>query len=1029
MKPRPNPALADPEDQKSYALHFAALGAILLFGCFLAFIMDVWFWRPYKRYQHDFLDAARAEYSGQLKAADEAAQKVRTFEDFSKSPAFKDLPASKQAELSARAERYQEALKRVADARKALDSAEVQARLKAWKDEMNQAWKRLNEVRAELRIKRGDYQAAIYEMEVTHGESGTPIVQKLEPDVRRLTDEMVGLDLKIKAIKKKIFEQNKPVIEAEAHLASFQEDVTAKKRLIEGLDDFDVEVKQEFNENLGMVDRCVSCHAGVQMPDLENLERVEFQTHPVSTDPLTGETLDLLSVHPPRVFGCTPCHRGQGFATGDAKKAHGEVHFWRTPMLRGPYKEGACFKCHREQKYLRFAPTLMEGRRLFESYGCWGCHKVDEIGDERFVAAAAAEEVSRLEQAVEEARLKWEDTYEEEDLQAANKLSHELSKARYRADNAHGEVRQIGPDLRDVRTKLYPGWLPVWLRDPKAWRPTTKMPNFFPDREPGFYLFETKEEIDRTNEEMVKALSAYLWQTGKADPEGPLGEVEPPPSEDEITRGRELFEAVGCQACHRVGNPSEEVARRAAEELFGAEVESRKNYSLILDLLQNPTREIPADQMDDEETFRIVDYRFATGFGPDLGRVGEKARRSWMKEWIKDPRKLQPDSKMPNLRLSDEQASDIAAYLSTLRETETPPMPEWINDETLAAKGEKLIKHYGCFGCHNINGMEGLGRIGTELSAHGSKFLEEFDFGHRELEMEADGRYTRIDWLTDKLKDPRTYDQGRYRDFKDRLKMPKFNFTERQIQAVVTFLSGLTEEHQKLQLRYIYRPRGPEAWIAEGEGLIDKYNCRACHSIHTHGGYIRAHFARTPEDIAQAPPSLEGEGDKVQPRWLFRFLKAPIPLRLWLNVKMPTFNMSDLEATNIARYFAGTENQVFPYEYRFEEPLTDHEKKVGEELFNAMQCVSCHVVKAEGGETAAGVSATSFAPDLSLAGERLKPSWIDRWLLDPGALQKDTKMPTFFPEGETQFPMYLDGDTQRQIRAIRAHTMSLGHKK
>ena len=35
----------------------------------------------------------------------------------------------------------------------------------------------------------------------------------------------------------------------------------------------------------------------------------------------------------------------------------------------------------------------------------------------------------------------------------------------------------MGPNLKDVRLKLK-NWIPVWLKKPTDFRPTTKMPNF-----------------------------------------------------------------------------------------------------------------------------------------------------------------------------------------------------------------------------------------------------------------------------------------------------------------------------------------------------------------------------------------------------------------------------------------------------------------------------------------------------------------------------------------------------------------------
>ena len=52
------------------------------------------------------------------------------------------------------------------------------------------------------------------------------------------------------------------------------------------------------------------------------------------------------------------------------------------------------------------------------------------------------------------------------------------------------------------------------------------------------------------------------------------------------------------------------------------------------------------------------------------------------------------------------------------------------------------------------------------------------------------------------------------------------------------------------------------------------------------------------------PPVLYGEGKKVQGTWLFDFLEEPVALRPWLDVRMPTFKMTEDEATVLSRYFA-----------------------------------------------------------------------------------------------------------------------------
>ena len=85
---------------------------------------------------------------------------------------------------------------------------------------------------------------------------------------------------------------------------------------------------------------------------------------------------------------------------------------------------------------------------------------------------------------------------------------------------------------------------------------------------------------------------------------------------------------------------------------------------------------------------------------------------------------------MPSLRLSAEDAQDIATYLMTQKKQEPSAYAEasFMDDPELKEEGKKWIRHYGCAGCHEIAGFEDEGRIGTELTYEGSKPIERLDF-------------------------------------------------------------------------------------------------------------------------------------------------------------------------------------------------------------------------------------------------------------------------------------------------------------
>src|ERR1039457_3350540 len=85
-----------------------------------------------------------------------------------------------------------------------------------------------------------------------------------------------------------------------------------------------------------------------------------------------------LAPHIPARFGCTVCHGGQGLAS-DKQSAHGKVAFWQEPLLPKEYIRASCGRCHKEGE-VPGVPELTDGRRLFETQGCRGCHKLNGVG-------------------------------------------------------------------------------------------------------------------------------------------------------------------------------------------------------------------------------------------------------------------------------------------------------------------------------------------------------------------------------------------------------------------------------------------------------------------------------------------------------------------------------------------------------------------------------------------------------------------------------------------------------------------------
>ena len=145
------------------------------------------------------------------------------------------------------------------------------------------------------------------------------------------------------------------------------------KKQIRAKEHAGLEIKQFIVKDLGRIDRCVTCHVGMDPlfnPTLTN----NFTEQPYKAHP--G---DFLKTHSPTKYGCTVCHQGQGLAT-TVKDAHGFVEAWEKPMLGHPFIQASCAKCHQNFESLPGAEVAAAGRGLFVKNGCYGCHAVKGWG-------------------------------------------------------------------------------------------------------------------------------------------------------------------------------------------------------------------------------------------------------------------------------------------------------------------------------------------------------------------------------------------------------------------------------------------------------------------------------------------------------------------------------------------------------------------------------------------------------------------------------------------------------------------------
>ena len=553
------------------------------------------------------------------------------------------------------------------------------------------------------------------------------------------------------------------------------------------------------------------------------------------------------------------------------------------------------------------------------------------------------------------------------------------------------DMKKVGPNLKDVRLKLNKNWIPVWLKKPDDFRATTKMPNF------------------RLNDDQIKAISAYLWQSG-------LNDQLPKHKSGDAARGKELFETRGCLGCHSIGEGEQMQGAQFAANL--TREGEKANYDYLVRWVHNARERTRPYCLYEKKDIGPEDYKKSgLPFVFDLDHS----------QCPNDGHQLQVQNMtvMPSLRLSPQDAEDVASYLITLKKQEISAYPDasFMDDPVLKDDGKKWIRHFGCAGCHEISGLEEEGRIGTELTFEGSKPIERLDFalltetaqrGGPEPIADPDDRarlpegpaktpwYNHKGFFEHKLAEPNVWDAGLIKPESEKLRMPNMHLTKDQIQALTTFLMGSQES--ALPVAYQYRPMDYRHDIQEGWWIVQKYNCVGCHQF-TPGQKTALMFVKRFQDVQeQLPPKLLTEGARVDPEWLLRFLANPAlndvtrsagdtnrnGVRTYLQVHMPTFSFSENELGKLVRFFQALARQPFPYVPQQPQVLTAKETEMARSLFSsaAAPCLKCHAT----GDPAHDRTAT--APNFLLAKGRLKPDWVERWIIDPQAISPGTSMPS-----------------------------------
>jgi hypothetical protein len=1000
----------DPVVTKSYAAHYVVAMLILVATMFWALWDEAFGQRPWKAYQQEW----QKRYLALLK--DTRSKSAQSEKEVARSPEYQQLEQAYKEASDAAKTRRDELQKRITDLNaRILAVQSVFTDRRAYANALNYETETDTSAsgKKSKQEKLDNYKKKKSTVEYPDGHREQYTFPVLEEKYNELRDERTKLSAELGDVLK-------PVTEASTKMSQYVTDhmVDLTPTQIDGLrkktSEWDPKIVQINVAEANIVDRCESCHMGAREPlkltaaslTPKGSRRPDeyaqaFVSHP---EP------DLLKIHDPEKFGCSPCHQGNGRATTSVEKAHGNYEHWLWPLFPKQNAEAGCQTCHAADMVLTTGETewnvINSGKDLFRQRGCNGCHRYEGYDKEPEDLTGIGQQLKLFEQQKIDnqkeaaALMKQADTAQSNEeanrlneqavaLRVGNsKLDGRIQQLDFQSHSLMQDMKKIGPNLKDIRLKLNRNWIPVWLKKPTDFRPTTKMPNF------------------RLTDHQIQAISAYVWQSGLTDlpPKQKLGNAD---------HGKELFETRGCLACHSIGEGSQMEGGTFAANL--TRVGEKANYDYLVRWIHNARERTrpycPYEKKDigpEDYAKHNLPYRF------DLQHS----------QCPNDGHELQVQNMtvMPSLRLSVPDAQDIASYLIMQKKQEPAAYADasFMEDPKLKEEGKKWIRHYGCAGCHEISGFEDEGRIGTDLTVEGSKPIERLDFalftetaqrGGKKSEPISDPEdlarlpegpakeswYDHKGFFEHKLAEPNIYDKGKIKSEEEKLRMPNVHLDKDQVRALTTFLLG--SEESSLPESYKYRPPDARRDIQDGWWIVKKYNCMGCHQFIPGQPTILMGMPKYQEAQEQLPPKLLTEGARVDPEWLRRFLSNPAltnndtnrnGVRPYLQVRMPTFSFSDNELRKLVRFFQALSQQPIPYIPEQVPTLTTKETDMARSLFSsaAAPCLKCHAT----GDAQHDKHAT--APNFLLAKERLKPDWVERWITDPQNISPGTSMPS-----------------------------------
>ncbi len=510
------------------------------------------------------------------------------------------------------------------------------------------------------------------------------------------------------------------------------------------------------------------------------------------------------------------------------------------------------------------------------------------------------------------------------------------------------------------------------------------------------------------------------------------------PAGETLRRGRELFTAQQCIACHQPAQPP----------------------GVVPELSQRP---------------------------PLLADIGARVTQEWLTRWIANPTALKHTTTMPamvNHRTPEgaQQAADIAAFLATLGKPEALPAP----DPALAQKGGEQFHILGCIACHTAPGQNEqdftnrripLNNVAAKYQngalaaflknprAHAPS-IKMPDFALADAEAAALAAFLTTTSTGKHTPDPSEFPPGDATRGQGVVKALACAACHTDLPAAPELAkapslealagkdwsaAGCLADDQNSHPQFPQLKKDDRAALAAfakagfatlsrhvpaefAKSQIASHRCTSCHasdgrpalldSLHPETNKLVAHLAGHAEKVDQTRPQLTYAGEMLHASFIEATLagKALPRPRPWLEMRMPAFHQdAKLLAAGIAH-----QHGIVPSDPSARTQLAEAAElaKTGATLVGSQGGFACTLCHAIGSEKATAVFEVEGI-NLDQSQKRLRYEFFHRWLDDPTRVTPGTKMPKYTTDGKSPLTQHFDGDARKQFDALWEYLHSL----